>query len=205
MDSRIRSRQRQLALTGDETSGPSCRSKSRDDPPAGNSILAFAASGREASGRPRTRSCPTAECRRGLVGFWPQLAPAKLAHTHVKTIWDSQNIQLRKLELLGYHRKSAIRALRQRRVVRGVVILKGRPVTYEPNLLVPWLKPIWQATDYDGRLVLTEWVSEVETQEDADTTDRHTCQMEKERHVDDPKAGRGRSKRVSQCPDPVVI
>ena len=48
-------------------------------------------------------------------------------------------------ELLGYHRKSAIRALRQRRVVRGVVILKGRPVTYEPNLLVPWLKPLWQS------------------------------------------------------------
>ena len=40
-------------------------------------------------------------------------------------------------ELLGYHRKSAIRALRQPRVVRGLVILTGRPVTYEPNLLVP--------------------------------------------------------------------
>ena len=48
-------------------------------------------------------------------------------------------------ELLGYHRKSAIRALRQRRVVRRVVILKGRPVTYKPNLLVPWLKPLWQS------------------------------------------------------------
>ena len=72
-------------------------------------------------------------------------------------------------ELLGYHRKSAIRALRQRRVVRGVVILKGRPVTYEPNLLVPWLKPIWQATDYacGRRLVamLPEWIPAYEQHE----------------------------------------
>ena len=65
-------------------------------------------------------------------------------------------------ELLGYHRKSAIRALRQPQVVRGLVILTGRPVTYEPNLLVPWLKPIWRATDYacGRRLVamLPEWI-----------------------------------------------
>jgi len=37
-------------------------------------------------------------------------------------------------EPLGYHRKSAIRALLQSRVVRGLAVLTGRPVTYEPNL-----------------------------------------------------------------------
>lgn len=72
-------------------------------------------------------------------------------------------------ELLGYHRKSAIRALRQPRVVRGLVILTGRPVTYEPNLLVPWLKPIWRATDYacGRRLVamLPEWIPAYEQYE----------------------------------------
>ena len=51
-------------------------------------------------------------------------------------------------ELLGYHRKSAIRALRAPVVVRGPVILTGRPVSYEPGLLLPWLRPIWRATDY---------------------------------------------------------
>jgi hypothetical protein len=72
-------------------------------------------------------------------------------------------------ELLGYHRKSAIRALRQSQVVRGLVILTGRPVTYEPNLLVPWLKPIWRATDYacGRRLVamLPEWIPAYEQYE----------------------------------------
>ena len=51
-------------------------------------------------------------------------------------------------ELLGYHRKAAIRALRQRAVARGPLIITGRPVKYEPSVLVPWLRPIWQATDY---------------------------------------------------------
>src|SRR3954451_21691868 len=46
-------------------------------------------------------------------------------------------------ELLGYHRKSAIRALRAPAGVIGPVNLRGRPVSYEPGLLAPWLKPIW--------------------------------------------------------------
>src|SRR5437899_10330118 len=70
-------------------------------------------------------------------------------------------------ELLGYHRKSAIRALvGAPAVVSGLVILTGRPVRYEPDLLVPWLRPIWQATDYacGRRLVamLPEWSSAYE-------------------------------------------
>jgi len=72
-------------------------------------------------------------------------------------------------ELLGYHRKSAIRALRPPRVVRGPLIITGRPVKYEPSLLVPWLKPIWRATDYacGRRLVamLPEWIPAYEQYE----------------------------------------
>jgi hypothetical protein len=72
-------------------------------------------------------------------------------------------------ELLGYHRKSAIRALRAPAMVSGPVILTGRPVRYEPGLLVPWLQPIWQATDYacGRRLVamLPEWIPAYEQHE----------------------------------------
>jgi hypothetical protein len=71
--------------------------------------------------------------------------------------------------LLGYHRKAAIRALRRREVVRGPLILTGRPVQYEPGLLVRWLRPIWQATDYacGRRLVamLPEWIPAYEQHE----------------------------------------
>lgn len=73
------------------------------------------------------------------------------------------------VQLLGYHRKSAIRSLRRPVVVRGPVILTGRPVSYEPSLLVPWLRPIWQAADYacGRRLVamLPEWVPAYEQYE----------------------------------------
>jgi hypothetical protein len=72
-------------------------------------------------------------------------------------------------ELLGYHRKSAIRALQARSVVSGPVVLSGCPVKFEPGLLVPWLRPIWQATDYacSQRLVamLPEWIPAYEQYE----------------------------------------
>ena len=72
-------------------------------------------------------------------------------------------------ELLGYHRKAAIRAMRAPRVVWGPRIITGRPVKYEPSLLVPWLRPIWQATDYacGRRLVamLPEWIPAYEQYE----------------------------------------
>src|SRR5436309_185614 len=51
-------------------------------------------------------------------------------------------------ELLGYHRKAAIRSLRAATVERGPGIISGRPVSYEPRVLLPWLRPIWQGTDY---------------------------------------------------------
>ena len=71
--------------------------------------------------------------------------------------------------LLGYHRKAAIRALHRQAMVRGPLLITGRPVTYEPSLLVPWLRPIWQATDYacGRRLVamLPEWIPAYEEHE----------------------------------------
>lgn len=72
-------------------------------------------------------------------------------------------------ELLGYHRKSAIRALGAAEV-RGVPrVITGRPLAYEPERLLPWLKPIWQATDYAcGRrleAMLPEWIPAYEEHE----------------------------------------
>ena len=75
------------------------------------------------------------------------------------------------VQLLGYHRKAAIRALGQAavRAASSPVILTGRPVEYEPSLLLPWLRPIWQATDYAcGRrlaAMLPEWIPAYEQHE----------------------------------------
>jgi hypothetical protein len=73
------------------------------------------------------------------------------------------------VQLLGYHRKSAIRALRAPALGLGPVILAGRPVSYEPSRLLPWLRPIWQGTDYacGRRLVamLPEWIPAYEQHE----------------------------------------
>ena len=83
--------------------------------------------------------------------------------THKRKLLDQAQ------ELLGYHRKSAIRALGAAPVVRGPVILTGRPIHYDAGLLLPWLRPIWQATDYacGRRLVamLPEWIPAFEQHE----------------------------------------
>ena len=72
-------------------------------------------------------------------------------------------------ELLGYHRKAAIRALRAPQTMRPPRIITGRPVFYEPGLLQRWLRPIWAATDYacGRRLVamLPEWIPAYEQHE----------------------------------------
>ena len=72
-------------------------------------------------------------------------------------------------ELLGYHRKAAIRSLRAPTVEPMPRIISGRPVSYEPRVLLPWLRPIWQATDYAcGRrlaAMLPEWVPAYEQHE----------------------------------------
>jgi hypothetical protein len=50
------------------------------------------------------------------------------------------------MDLFGYHRKAAIRALRRRRPpVRAPALVLGRPREYEPATLLPVLKPIWFA------------------------------------------------------------
>jgi len=71
--------------------------------------------------------------------------------------------------LLGYHRKAAIRALRAPAIERGPRIITGRPVTYNPELLLPYLRPIWRATDFacGRRLVamLPEWIPAYEQHE----------------------------------------
>ena len=73
------------------------------------------------------------------------------------------------VELLGYHRKAAIRALGAPEVARVARVNRGRPALYEPGLLAPWLRPIWQATDYacGRRLVamLPDWIPAYEAHE----------------------------------------
>jgi hypothetical protein len=50
------------------------------------------------------------------------------------------------VELLGYHRKSAVRALRAPPPpVRGPGLVLGRPKSYRPETLLPVLKVIWLA------------------------------------------------------------
>lgn len=72
-------------------------------------------------------------------------------------------------ELLGYHRKAAIRALRATPTERGPHLANGRPVSYEPERLLPYLRPIWRAADYacGRRLVamLPEWIPAYEQHE----------------------------------------
>lgn len=72
-------------------------------------------------------------------------------------------------ELFGYHRKAAIRALGAAAVEPGPRIVTGRPVEYEPGVLLPWLRPIWQATNYacGVRLaaMMPEWVPAFEAYE----------------------------------------
>lgn len=83
--------------------------------------------------------------------------------THKRKLLDQAQ------ELLGYHRKAAIRALRSPSVERGPRIITGRPLSYEPGLLLKWLRPIWAAADYacGRRLVamLPEWIPAYEQHE----------------------------------------
>lgn len=72
-------------------------------------------------------------------------------------------------ELLGYHRKAAIRALRAVEGVREGRNTGGRPRIYESADLLPSLKPIWEATDCacGKRLeaMLPEWIPAYEQHE----------------------------------------
>src|SRR5262249_14287780 len=73
------------------------------------------------------------------------------------------------VELLGYHRKAAIRALRQPQLKEEpcrVNLVLGRPKTYEPESLLPILKPIWfsafQPCGSRLHALLPEWVAAYE-------------------------------------------
>ena len=73
------------------------------------------------------------------------------------------------VELLGYHRKSAIRALATAEPRRPTRPRTGRPARYDAGALTPWLRPIWQATDFAcGRrleAMLPEWIPAFEAHE----------------------------------------
>lgn len=66
------------------------------------------------------------------------------------------------VELLGYHRKAAIRALKGRYVRPQTPGVLGRPKSYHPETLLPVLKPIWFAAfqPCGSRLhaLLPEWL-----------------------------------------------
>ena len=70
------------------------------------------------------------------------------------------------VELFGYHRKAAIRALRPR-VVMVAPFVRGRPKDYEPDKLLPPLKAIWlaalQPCGERLKACLPEWLPAYET------------------------------------------
>lgn len=75
-------------------------------------------------------------------------------------------------DLLGYHRKSAIRALSKKAGWPGLGVphLKtGRPVCYDRARLLPPLRRIWEASDYACGLrlaaMLPEWIPAYEAHE----------------------------------------
>jgi hypothetical protein len=83
-------------------------------------------------------------------------------------------------EVLGYHRKSAIRALRRAASpARSPGLKLGRPKTYQAQSLLPILKPIWlQAFQPCGaRLValLPEWLAAYEQDHRAVDADVRDC------------------------------
>src|SRR5512147_2886591 len=71
------------------------------------------------------------------------------------------------VELLGYHRKAAIRALRAAAPPpRAPALLLGRPKTYHPDTLLPVIKPIWftafQPCGTRLHALLPEWLDAYE-------------------------------------------
>lgn len=84
------------------------------------------------------------------------------------------------IALLGYHRKAAIRALRARPVPpRSVAAVLGRPREYDPQTLLPVLKPIWFAAfqPCGSRLaaLLPEWLAAYEADHRRLDSDLRQC------------------------------
>lgn len=72
-------------------------------------------------------------------------------------------------DLLGYHRKSAIRALSKKPGPSVFHLKTGRPVRYDPVHLLAPLRRIWEASDYACGLrlaaMLPEWIPAYEAHE----------------------------------------
>jgi hypothetical protein len=86
------------------------------------------------------------------------------------------------VELLGYHRKAAIRALRQvqpKEVAPKVNVVLGRPKTYHPESLLPILKPIWfsafQPCGSRLHALLPEWLPAYEADHRRIDVDLRQC------------------------------
>jgi hypothetical protein len=89
------------------------------------------------------------------------------------------------VELLGYHRKAAIRALRApepRGVVRSVNLVLGRPRIYPPEKLLPILKPIWfsafQPCGSRLHALLPEWLPAYELDHRRIDADLRQCLLQ---------------------------
>lgn len=89
---------------------------------------------------------------------------ARLRRRYVKAGLEYRSRLLdQAVELLGYHRKAAIRALRTKPcIIKAPALIIGRPKEYDPEKLLPILKPIWFASlqPCGRRLValLPEWL-----------------------------------------------
>ncbi len=86
------------------------------------------------------------------------------------------------VELLGYHRKAAIRALREpqpKGLAPQVNVVLGRPRTYPPERLLPILKPIWfsafQPCGSRLHALLPEWLPAYEQDHRRIDSDLRQC------------------------------
>jgi len=89
------------------------------------------------------------------------------------------------VELLGYHRKAANRALRQPQVQEltcRVNLVLGRPKTYQPETLLPILKPIWfsafQPCGSRLHALLPEWLPAYEVDHRRINPDLRQCLLQ---------------------------
>jgi hypothetical protein len=89
------------------------------------------------------------------------------------------------VEVLGYHRKAAIRAMRQpqpKELARRLNLVLGRPKTYHPESLLPILKPIWfsafQPCGSRLHALLPEWLPAYESDHRRIDPDLRRCLLQ---------------------------
>ena len=66
------------------------------------------------------------------------------------------------VDLMGYHRKAAIRALAAATPKPSILKSGGRPIEYDFSLLSPTLRVIWQTADFPCALRLSAMISDTE-------------------------------------------